>query len=56
MGRPNTPLTREARDYFVKKLQRGERFHSKEEKKKMVKRVSMYDNGFRGTEAGVERD
>ena len=44
------PLSKEAHEYFSKKVKRGERFNSKEEHKKMVKRLNMYDRGFKGKE------
>lgn len=41
---PKTPLSKEAYAHFRNKVKRGEKFHGKD---KMVKRLEMYDNGYR---------
>ncbi len=51
---PKTPLTREAHEHLVSKIKRGEKFHSREEKKKAVRRCQMYDRGFKGKGPEVE--
>ena len=56
MKTPKNPLSKEAHKHFSDKLKRGERFHSKEERKKMIKRLNMYDKGFRkDKETEIER-
>jgi len=50
---PRTPLTGEAYEHFKNKIKRGEKFAGK---KKMIKRLRMYDRGFKGKEDEVERD
>ena len=57
MGTPRKPLSKEAYNHFREKVKRGERFHSKKEKDKMVTRLKMYDNGFKQKKGEeVERD
>lgn len=44
MKAPRNPLSKEAHEHFSNKVKRGEKFAGK---KKMVKRLEMYDRGHR---------
>ena len=46
MKAPKNPMSKEAHEHFSNKVKRGEKFHSDAEKKKMVKRLRMFDRGF----------
>ncbi len=50
---PKTPLSREAHEHLTSKIKRGEKFHSRDEKKKAVKRCQMYDRGYKDKK-GIE--
>jgi len=40
------PLNKDAYEHFKKKLERREKFRTKEERDKMIRRVNEFDRGF----------
>lgn len=47
MKPPRNPLSKESHKHFADKIKRGEKFTSKSEKEKMVKRCEMFDRGYK---------